>query len=1042
MKILIKTLNKQLVIIMGKPWPFNLTLQLVVVFIVSQFVVEGCKPKEADSSKTSGLLFSQDIRTTEARTPEEEKFGFKLPPGFEVQLFASEPDIDKPINLTFDAMGRMWVTQSFEYPFPAVPGASGTDKLTILEDTDGDGKADKFTHYSDTLNIPIGILPITSGAIVYSVPNVYKFVNANNDDKPENSSIILGPFGFQDTHGMVSNFIRGYDGWVHACHGFTNKSSVAGADGDSIHLISGNTFRFRIDGSHVEQSTFGQVNPFGLEYDELGYIYSTDSHSSPLYQLIRGADYPPFGKLEIMGFAPDMKPLVNEATALCGIAYYADLKFPQEFQKNLFIGDVVNSRVHRYSGIWQGSSPVGKSEEDFMKSEDPWFRPVNIKLGPDGALYVADFYNAIIGHYEVPLNHPKRDKRRGRIWRITYKGEKNQRVDLTQSSAEQLIALLDADNLTTRMLATDQLTDRIGASSTDVLKQKLSDASTSARKYIHVLWALQRLSALTDDMLKTSLTSKDPLIRLHAFRVLSERNPDAGYLSLINRALHDTDPHVQRAAAELLMKYPTSNSAEELLSMLKILQPGFDTHLIYTARLALRNILRHEEALKQVTSKKWDEQCATFMAGVLVDVPSPESARFLTEYMSKYQLPKERIAPAYKQIIRFIPKDQINNVIDKAMSDKNNNLTIKSMIFKALTEGIAQRDGKTDLKVLEKYALGLADEIFKNFPAGDLSDSEEKVNNQRVGIDIAGDYKVKPLEHALISFLQQGPKIGMGIRAASLRSLMKIDLDKNVSLSTNILHNYSIIEPQRRIGGVLGEFPGNTVNKMIEGLKNIGPDLQGAVAVALANSSGGKNILFNKIKRGEILPRILLEPRVEESVLSNATKQQEKEYAMLTANVEPISKERQAMIEKRLIAFEALSKNSFSSDSGKLVFDKNCGICHMSGGQMGMAPQLDGVGKRGTGGLVEKILDPNRNISQAFQNYTIKLKDGTIKSGLYRRDEGEVKIFADLAGREFSVPKKNIVELKALKYTLMPDNFSTSISENDFNQLINYLLSR
>jgi len=213
--------------------------------------------------------------------------------------------------------------------------------------------------------------------------------------------------------------------------------------------------------------TFGQVNPFGLAYDERGYIYSTDSHSSPLYQLIRGADYPHFSKPEIMAFGPDMKPLETESTALCGIAYYGDTKFPKEYQGNFFIGDALISRVHRYTWSNQGSSPVGKSETDLIQSADPWFRPVNVKLGPDGALYVADFYNAIIGHYEVPLGHPKRDKQRGRIWRITYKGEHHDIQDLTNSSLNDLITALDEDNITTRMAAADQLAESVNIGNTE-----------------------------------------------------------------------------------------------------------------------------------------------------------------------------------------------------------------------------------------------------------------------------------------------------------------------------------------------------------------------------------------------------------------------------------------------------------------------------------------------------------------------------------------------------------------------------------------------
>ncbi|MBA4056771.1 MAG: dehydrogenase, partial [Marivirga sp.] len=430
----------------------NVWTRFPTLLLMSTLFVWSCEPQQRDDSKTSGPQFSENIRPTGPRTPEEERLGFILPPGFEIQLFASEPDIDKPINMSFDAKGRMWVTQSFEYPFPSI-GEQGTDKLTIVEDTDGDGKADRFTLVSDTLNIPIGILPLHDGALSFSVPYLYRLVDADGNDKPETKKLMMGPFGYRDTHGMVSNFMRGYDGWVYACHGFTNYSKFSGSDKDSITLVSGNTFRFRLDGSRAEQITFGQVNPFGLVFDVFGYMYSTDSHSSPLYQLIRGGDYPHFGKVSVMGFAPDMKPLEDEATALCGITQYADTKFPKEFQDNFFIGDVVNSRVHRYSATWRGSSPVGKSEVDFIKSEDPWFRPVNIKLGPDGALYVADFYNAIIGHYEVPLNHPKRDKQRGRIWRITYKGNDRERPDLSAADLNKLIEALDSDNLPTRVMA-------------------------------------------------------------------------------------------------------------------------------------------------------------------------------------------------------------------------------------------------------------------------------------------------------------------------------------------------------------------------------------------------------------------------------------------------------------------------------------------------------------------------------------------------------------------------------------------------------------
>lgn len=175
--------------------------------------------------------------------------------------------------------------------------------------------------------------------------------------------------------------------------------------------------------------------------------------------------------------------------------------------------------------------------------------------------------------------------------------------------------------------------------------------------------------------------------------------------------------------------------------------------------------------------------------------------------------------------------------------------------------------------------------------------------------------------------------------------------------------------------------------------------------------------------------------------MMNATKDQIKAFEELTAEVEPISVERQKLINARLVAFEQLDRKSLSLDSGHMVFDQNCGVCHKVGGQMGVGPQLDGIGKTGARGLMEKILDPNRNISGAFKNYTIQMKDGTVKSGLYRRDEGASKVFADITGKEFVVAKKDIAEQKLSKYTLMPDSFGTTIPEKEFNLLINYLLT-
>ncbi len=1017
--------------------------RISILCLAGVLFLNGCNdkssaPGEADDSRFSGKKFNEHIRSTEARTPEEEKSGFKLPEGFEIELYASEPDIGKPINITFDGKGRMWVTQSFEYPFPASSG-KGSDRITILEDTDHDGKADKFTQFSDTLNIPIGILPVNDGAVAYSIPNVYRFTDSNSDGKADSKKILLGPFQHRDTHGMVNNFMRGYDGWIHACHGFTNQSTVAGADGDSIKMISGNTFRFRPDGSRVEHVTHGRINPFGLAYDELGYLYSTDCHTSPLYQLIRGADYTQWGKEEAMGFAPDMKPLEREATALAGIAYYADIKYPEKYQRNFYIGDAVASRVYRNSFSFKGSSPVGKLEEDFVLSEDPWFRPVDVKLGPDGALYIADFYNSIIGHYEVPLNHPKRDKIRGRIWRITYKGEHNDLKDLTTASLNELVLALDADNIVVRMAAADQLADRIGNPAIDPIRNLINNKDVSARAYIHGLWVLHRLNGLPDDLIIRSAEHKDAVVRVHSMRILAEKDSlENSYFGLVSKSLEDKDPHVKRAATELLVKFSTLQSLRLALSERGDV-PDHDSHQLYTTRLVLRNLLRNSSLMKQVVATEWKQQEADHIVDVLLGVPSTDAAVFLAAHIDKTSTQGERLSRLYEHLARYIPVQQLEGVITSARASIDRNGDAEYLTFKGIQQGIARRGGKESSQ-LRGWGSSLAETLLQKHSPESNSKSPEDISRQKFAADLAGKYKIRTLESKLVSFLEKGSTADLEVKVSALRSLMILD-NKHALLARRILNDTVKSQLKKRVASLLGDFSGPAVNKILGEVTNAPPDLQSEIVMALAGSQEGKNIIFRKVRKGELLPRILIEPKVEERLMLNLSEKQHEEFKAITADLEPISTERQTLIDTRLIEFNSVTE-PLSLDSGQIVFRTNCAPCHAirnEGGTIG--PQLDGVGKWGARALAEKILDPNRNVSEAFRNYTITLKDGKVMSGLFRREEGEVIVFADLSGKEFSVPKNNIEEQKISKYTLMPDHFGNVLSQEEFNKLLKYLLS-
>ncbi|HQZ69332.1 MAG TPA: hypothetical protein PLY87_29800, partial [Planctomycetaceae bacterium] len=366
--------------------------------------------------------FALGVRNTEPVSAAEELATFRVPDGFRVELVAAEPDIAKPMNLAFDARGRLWVSSSLEYPFAAAPDVTPRDTIRVLEDKDGDGKADSATVFADGLNIPIGLIPYGDGVICFSIPNIWFLHDKDGDGKCDERQVLYGPFDTsRDTHGMCNAFRRGDDGWIYACHGFNNRSDVAGSDGYRVQMSSGSTFRFRPDGSRIELYTQGQVNPFGMSIDRFGDIYTADCHTKPVTLLLPGGCYDSFGRPhDGLGYVPSVMEHLHGSTAIAALALGSDTNFPVEYADTTFDGNVMTSRINRNVLQRTGSSVRAVEQPDFMSSSDPWFRPVDIVAGPDGALYVADFYNRIIGHYEVPLMHPGRDRFRGRIWRVTY----------------------------------------------------------------------------------------------------------------------------------------------------------------------------------------------------------------------------------------------------------------------------------------------------------------------------------------------------------------------------------------------------------------------------------------------------------------------------------------------------------------------------------------------------------------------------------------------------------------------------------------------
>lgn len=657
------------------------------------------------------LLAGPPVAPTDPLPPVKQQTKFKLPAGFEIQLVAAEPDIQKPMNLAFDARGRLWVTHSIEYPFAAKEGAEPRDGLTILDGIGADGRATKVTRFADKLNIPIGILPLPSGreAIVWSIPNIWKLTDTDGDGTADKREVLYGPFDFVDTHGNQNSFRLGLDGWVYACHGFRNSSKIKlkGEGPVVLEMQSGNTYRFRPDGSAIEQLTWGQVNPFGMCVDARGDLFTADCHSKPITMLLRGGYYDSFGKPhDGLGFAPITTSDDHGSTGIAGIVDYSSNHFPAEYRNSMFVGNVVTNIVHRDQPQWRGSSPWIEKPEDFLTCSDWWFHPVDLQLGPEGALYVCDFYNSIIGHYEVDLLHPKRDRTRGRIWRIVYTGDRKKPApavpNLGQLSLDELINRLSDSNGTVRNLAAFELEQRFRETGLPKVLARLDvplatapdEAKNQANEHVQAMWLLWRSGKLTNALIQKFATNAAAVVRIHLIKLLgeiAEWSPEQA--GLVRDAARDADPFVRRAAAEALGRHPDSANLQTLVHLWKSTATE-DVQLIQAARIALRNQLRPASAVEQIAQVKLSKEELARVAEIALAVPSEAAAWFTFDYLRQHEVPQPVAEHSLSHVARYVSAQRLDEVAEYIQKTFPDDITRQATLFHSLFTGLTARGAR------------------------------------------------------------------------------------------------------------------------------------------------------------------------------------------------------------------------------------------------------------------------------------------------------------------------------------------------------------
>src|SRR3954464_14708648 len=387
--------------------------------------------------------------------PAVELASFKVAEGFEVNLFAADPLLAKPIQMNFDASGRLWVASSEVYP-QIKPGQVANDKVVILEDADGDGRAEKTTVFADKLLIPTGVEPGDGGAYVANSTELLHLADNDGDGKADRRRVVLSGFGTEDTHHILHTLRWAHDGMLYFNQSVYTHSHVETPHGVR-RLGGGGIWEFRPETMELEVFIRGMWNAWGHHFDRWGQSFVTDGAGfEGINYALPGASYPatPSALRVMHGLNPG-------SPKDCGAEFLSGRHLPEDWRGNLLTNDFRGNRVCRYVISEDGAGYAAREMAELIKTSHVAFRPIDVKVGPDGAIYVADWYNPIIQHGEVDFRDPRRDHTAVRIWRITAKGlPLVGRPSLVNAPTEALLDALGSPEDWTRQRAKRVLKER------------------------------------------------------------------------------------------------------------------------------------------------------------------------------------------------------------------------------------------------------------------------------------------------------------------------------------------------------------------------------------------------------------------------------------------------------------------------------------------------------------------------------------------------------------------------------------------------------
>ncbi|MEM1294642.1 MAG: PVC-type heme-binding CxxCH protein [Verrucomicrobiota bacterium] len=932
---------------------------------------------------------------------------FKVLDGFEINLFASEADgIVKPVQMRWDDRGRLWVICIPTYPH-VEPGLRPGDYIMVCEDTDGDGKADKFDRFAEGLFIPMGLEFGDGGLYVTEATELVHLKDTDGDGKADQRTVILSGFGTADSHQMVNGLERGPLGDLWFTQGHHAYSRVETPFGISKLEKSG-VWRYRpgtgrLDG-FFNQSKAG-LNGQGVTHDNWGQTFHNSAAGSGVFYTSAGAVATDRTK--------GMWPLTPNPSRNTGIEFIGTRHLPNDMQGNVVWGGFMSNSIELRKVIDEGAGFQFEKLPDLIQSNRQEFRPVNVRGGPGGAIYVCDWYNATIGHYQASYRDPSRDRTHGRIWRITAKDRPlTQAPNLDGLGPAQLLELLRSPERLTRANAKKRLFDLPAGEVIPVVEQWLNNLDKTDQHYAHLIYESSGVFAAHEEvwpeLIGQMIRMDNPRVRAIGTRLIGRwadrlENP----LALLETTAADENARVRMETIVACSQVPSANAMQ--VAAMTLDQPR-DRFINYTFGLAVH-------ALRPL----W---LPALESGELNFADNPNHLSMILEQDAS--------------------GDSLNLVRQLAKSEKAGNLALLVHLGNADDLKFALQVGSKHLEVLE--ALLEVARVHGKKPSGDLATAlsqilkENKSATMPIAISLVGAWQVKALVDIVKAELSSAGS-SEAVRIAAIGTIATLDpqsqplVEKFASMGQPASVRAEAIRALASIAPAVAAARTYDLLPQISGVQSATP-----MVAALIQGPGRGTKLADLIRSKPLDKETLT--RLQQALGLTGQTCIPLDAAIRAA--QGITSSVPAEYDEQYVKdLKSLVQSAGNFARGKAAYKKaaTCIGCHKIDGNGGdVGPDLTEVGSgRSVELLIESVLWPNRQIREGYMMTQITTKDDRLHVGYRLSEDSGVVSLRDIASPNVKKIARAYIKKEEDAGSAMVVGLTATLTDGEVADLIAYL---